>query len=300
MPRVDGATQMEPKYLDRSMQKHDHGEALKQMFFHNSYKDLDELRPLLTKETEEGRCISEGMRRCVNAYVETDEQALERIFTDIDSQRLYQMLQRLYSQDNETGRLITHNLLEAAYACFEGKVWHYSYSVTGQVELITTERKGINPESLAFTPEERMRHMLAKNEWIMKENKFYAEQARWLKEDMRKSTIYKARQEDWPRWEEALSTDWLSAGFEAGGPVTALDLAHELRATMRPIHPLETQVEDSERRQNYREYQKRLRAYSDVSGVCGCVASPGALGLLDAFFGAGRVQSKERRRQRPY
>ena len=268
--RVDKATQMEPECIDRMTQKHDHGEALKRMFFYSSYTNLEELRPLLTKETVEGRQISEGMWRCVNAFVETDEQALERIFTDIDSQRLYHMLQRLYSQDNETGRLIAHNLLEAAYACFEGKIWHYSYSITGQVELITTERKGVDLESLAFTPEERMRHMLAKNEWIMKENKFYAEQARWLKEDMKKSTIYKARQEDWHRWEEALSTDWLSAGFEAGGPVTALDLAHELRATMRPIHPLETQVEDSERRQKYREYQKRLRAYSDVSGVCVC------------------------------
>lgn len=228
-----------------------HEKVLERIFAEPSIPECVEMmRPILNKETIVGSGIAHGIWHCSRRLVESDEQALERILTDVDAAIPLGMLRRLCAQDTENGRLVSHRLLKSIY-----------------------EDPGKGPHLDQLNEEERMYHMMQRNEWLLKQIKWlegvYAGYQRNL-EKCTKINEHAVKMQEWRRWQEALCH---LDEAEEGSPATAQELAQELLAIMAPVPPQQEDPGHHARRSEYREevaWRRRFYAGGETTGECVC------------------------------
>jgi hypothetical protein len=201
-----------------------------------------------------------------------DHLALEHVFT-ADREYCMAMVRGLFvgEKEDERAKLMTHRLLQAVFEC--------------RPEL---------PHVESMPRMERMRYYMEKIEWETESCRLYAEAARQVSANGNRNALV----EHWETWKIALGEE--ENGEEFDRPTTVDGMLRELLAIMDPDVDSFPWRGDSvqERRMNYREYMRERPKNRGV--CCACAGLPGALDLLGPLLGADRVDTQDRRGQRPY
>jgi hypothetical protein len=238
-------------------------ELMSEMFLKGTPQSVLMQDRLLQGIFKTARLDEEAARACDNV-------ALVRVFTG-DREHCMGMVRRLFVGEDERAKLMTHRLMQAVFEC--------------RPELPCVE---------SMPRMERMRYYMEKMEWETESCRLNAEAARQVSANGNRNALV----EHWETWKTALGEE--EHGEEFDRPITVDGMLQELLAIMDPDVEGFPWRGDSvqERRMNYREYMRERPKNRGV--CCACAGLPGALDLLGPFLGADRVDSQDRRGQRPY